>query len=304
MATIVALRVGIGLHFFGEGAKKFESDKPFSQYFLAAAKGPLAPHFRQMIWDRHGKARLGYAVDDYGMPMIDLSRTRERWDVFRSQIVDHYGVTAEAEQEALQKAMQRRLDELTWYIDRKNGDDIIEYFKNLDRVTEISDDRARQEVPSLWGQAESIRSEMYSNLSGWLSTVDKIWAKYEKDLNELGAATNPDAEYLKIQLLDRQPLDSIAIDRIIPWFDVIIGSLLVVGLFTRLAAFSAGVFLMSVCLSQWPLAFGSKPVWGEAIEMLACFTLVGLAAGRIAGLDSILHNIRLWCCPPKDPSYE
>ena len=303
LATIVALRVGIGMHFFGEGAKKLESDQPFSQYFLAAAKGPLAPHFHKMIWDREGRARLGYGLDEYGMPKIDLSRTTDAWDDFKTQIVDHYGVTAEEDQEALKNAMDRRIAELEWYMG-DNEEDIVEYFNGLDRQAKNDSDRARQEVPSLYGQTQSIEAEMASNRRMWLGTVDKIWANYEKDLNELGANISPEAEYLEITLLDRQPLDSIAIDRIIPWFDVIIGSLLVVGLFTRLAAFSAGVFLLSVCLSQWPTALGANPVWGEAIEMLACFALVGLAAGRIAGLDSILHNIRIWCCPPKDPSYE
>jgi uncharacterized membrane protein YphA (DoxX/SURF4 family) len=78
--------------------------------------------------------------------------------------------------------------------------------------------------------------------------------------------------------------------------------LLIVGLFTRVAALGAGLFLASVCLSQWPTALGAQPIWYQLVEMLACFTLVGLAAGRFAGLDSILHNMRMWCCPPKERS--
>ena len=57
MATIVALRVGIGMHFFAEGATKLEKKKPFAHWFLADAKGPFAPYFHEMIWDGEGRHR-------------------------------------------------------------------------------------------------------------------------------------------------------------------------------------------------------------------------------------------------------
>ena len=68
IATIVALRVGIGMHFFGEGAKKLESGKPFSQYFLSSAKGPLAPYFHDIVWDKDAKLALASARPTASFP--------------------------------------------------------------------------------------------------------------------------------------------------------------------------------------------------------------------------------------------
>ena len=75
LLTIMALRVGVGMHFYGEGAKKLDKQKPFtSQYFLAAAKGPLAEHYHKMIWDKDGVHRLlrGWRRDFLGAELLAL----------------------------------------------------------------------------------------------------------------------------------------------------------------------------------------------------------------------------------------
>ncbi|MCA9175773.1 MAG: hypothetical protein KDB14_14910 [Planctomycetales bacterium] len=299
LLTIMALRVGVGMHFYGEGAKKLDKQKPFtSQYFLAAAKGPLAEHYHKMIWDKDGVHRLSIARDD-GKLVIDITPTKDAWELFRSQIVDHYGVSGEEQLTEAVDIVKRREDELQWYLD-SNYDDIIEYARGLERVEDNSADPVKQAVPSLYGQAQKIEGELYGKRGAWLATIDGIWADVENDLNQFGQASNSAATPLSLTRLGRRPLDSVAIDKIIPWFDLSVGVLLIVGLFTRVAALAAGLFLFSVCLSQWPLHPGADSIWPQAIEMLACFALVGLAAGRIAGLDSILHNIRMWCCPPRE----
>ena len=77
-AAIVALRVGIGLHFYLEGAAKLQNPKPFSAGFLGSAKGPLADSYKQMVWDADGLYRLNY---NYIQP---------HWDHFRNRITAHY----------------------------------------------------------------------------------------------------------------------------------------------------------------------------------------------------------------------
>ena len=312
MATIVALRLGIGMHFFAEGTGKLKSDKPFSQYFLESAKGPLAPSLQGMIWDREGRERLGFALDDYGKPKIDIKPTLDAWDQFRTQIVDYHAL-GEEQRTAAQEVVSNYEEQLRWYLGlsgdaRANadgfarGDDVLKYFSGLERAAVNQADIARQEVPSLWQQSRTIEGEMRSGLGEWLRQVDKLWDGLEGDLNQLGAGEGAASEGLSLTRLGRRPLDSVAVDRIMPWFLAITGALLIVGLFTRLAGLAAGLFLATVCLSQWPGAFGAQPIWYQLVEMLSCFALVGLAAGRFAGLDSILHNIRMWCCPPKDPT--
>lgn len=309
MATIVALRLGIGMHFFTEGASKLKSDKAFSQYFLESAKGPLAPQFKSMIWDREGRHRLGLGRDDYGKPTIDLTPTLDAWDQFRTQVVDYYALGEEQRDEA-QQIVSDHEEQLKWYFgligstrDNAEGlerrDEIIKYFKGLERAEINRADVARQDVPSLWHQSQTIIGAMQGRRNEWLWEVDQIWRSLETDLNALGADAG---DSLTLARLGRRPYDSVAVDRFIPWFNMAVGALLIVGLFTRAAGLAAGLFLATVCLSQWPTAIGAQPIWYQLVEMLACFALVGLAAGRFAGLDSILHNIRMWCCPPKEIS--
>ena len=42
LVSLLLLRLGIGWHFFKEGAKKFQGESFTSVYFLQTAKGPLA----------------------------------------------------------------------------------------------------------------------------------------------------------------------------------------------------------------------------------------------------------------------
>ena len=56
--ALVALRVGIGWHFYMEGVTKVRGNDFSSVGFLNAAKGPLADQFQALIWDHDGKIRL------------------------------------------------------------------------------------------------------------------------------------------------------------------------------------------------------------------------------------------------------
>src|SRR5258705_225183 len=73
-AAIVLLRVGIGVHFLAEGWSKLENPKPFSAGFFGNAKGPLAPVYKNLVWDADGLNRL------------DLETTLGEWDAYRNRI--------------------------------------------------------------------------------------------------------------------------------------------------------------------------------------------------------------------------
>src|SRR5690606_29539649 len=129
------------------------------------------------------------------------------------------------------------------------------------------------------------------------------WADYESSINALAtdeqyAASGP----LKLERLGRRALDSMAVDRIIPYFDLAIGVLLVLGLFTRVASAAGAAFLASVVLSQWPLSPDATPIYYQSVELCGLLVLAGTAAGRFAGLDYFLHLARMKCCPPKQES--
>jgi uncharacterized membrane protein YphA (DoxX/SURF4 family) len=52
--ALVALRAGIGWHFFQQGVEKYENPKFTSEPFLRQAKGPFAGFYRAMIPEFHG----------------------------------------------------------------------------------------------------------------------------------------------------------------------------------------------------------------------------------------------------------
>lgn len=85
------------------------------------------------------------------------------------------------------------------------------------------------------------------------------------------------------------------------WFLLVVGILLMVGLFTRFACFSAAGFLLLTVLTQlsvpWlpaaPTSEGSYLfVNKNAIEMVALLALMTTRSGQWAGLDAIV----CWCC--------
>ena len=82
---------------------------------------------------------------------------------------------------------------------------------------------------------------------------------------------------------------------------VAIGVALIIGLFSRLAAFGGAVFLLQIVLAQpaWPgiyppphpSAGNALIVNKEFIEMMALFALATLPVGRWAGLDFFIHYL-------------
>ena len=86
-------------------------------------------------------------------------------------------------------------------------------------------------------------------------------------------------------------MDTNTIDRIVPYFDALVGVLLILGLFTRLAALAGAGFLFSIILTQWPGSPGAEPVYYQTIEMLGMLFLAAVAAGQYAGLDFILYSV-------------
>jgi uncharacterized membrane protein YphA (DoxX/SURF4 family) len=102
------------------------------------------------------------------------------------------------------------------------------------------------------------------------------------------------------------------IDAITPWMLCAIGTMLLVGLFSRLGAFAGAMFLLMTYLAV--PAFPWLPVGppGEGnylfvnknvVEMLALFALAGVPTGRWFGLDALLHWLGTALWGKKDSRY-
>jgi uncharacterized membrane protein YphA (DoxX/SURF4 family) len=283
--SLVALRFVIGFHFYREGADKIVSGNFSSAGFMRIAKGPFAPVFRAMIWDGEGRARL------------DKEATLERWNQYRQQVVDHYGFDQKQAVEA-EKKLTWRAQQLESLFD-DNAEDINKYLNGLDRLERYRVDSSRMGVASLRGQVDQIEQELYMMRGPWLGSINSMWAGLEEDLNGLATEEQAKRGRLAIGKPGRQLMDTVFIDKIIPGFDLLVGLLLMVGLFTRLTALAGAGFLAMIIATQWPGAPGAQPAHYQAVEMVALLVLAAVGAGRFAGLDFLVNHLRLRCFPPK-----
>ncbi|MFO0871171.1 MAG: DoxX family membrane protein [Pirellulales bacterium] len=287
--TLLILRLCIGFHFFKEGAGKLTDPKPFSAAFFGAAKGPLAPHFHQLVWDADGRARL------------DADQTVAAWGAYVERAKSHYGFDAEQVKQADEK-LARREEMLRAYLEGI-ASDVDEYLKGLDRRAANRAEPARVEVPSLRGQSEKIETELKAKRGPWLAELDKQALDLQRDVEQVATPEQRAARgRLPVMKPGRRLLDSESMDRFIPYFDLVLGVLLLVGLFTRPASLVAAAFLASVIVTQWPGAYGAAPTYYQAIEVCALLVLAGANAGRCAGLDSVVDYLRSCCCRPKKAS--
>jgi uncharacterized membrane protein YphA (DoxX/SURF4 family) len=126
-----------------------------------------------------------------------------------------------------------------------------------------------------------------------------MWQGLEKDLNDLAREEQAGRGVLRLGKPGRHLLDSVFIDQIIPYFDLLVGACLILGLFTRVSALAGAGFLASIVATQWPGAAGALPTYYQVIEMLGMLVLAAFGAGRFAGLDFFLDLLCRRCCPPK-----
>ena len=287
--AIVILRLMIGLHFFSEGTAKLGGGFS-STGFLSNAKGPLAPGFQGMVWDREGRDRLGMAHNKQGDLVIQGEPTRKAWRNFRADVADYYGFDKEQQAES-EKILSSYLGQYDWYV-KTNRDEILKYFKQLERREGQHQDAVYTDVTSLREQGEKLEGDLRKDRAGLLSGIDKMWGGLEHDMNGLATADQAGDSHVGIKKLGRRPLDSITVDRIIPYFDLVVGLCLFLGLLLRSASTLAGMFLLSVIASQWPGAVGAAPVYYQVIELAGLVVLVTTSAGNYAGLDYFIQYKR------------
>ena len=177
-----------------------------------------------------------------------------------------------------------------------NQVDLIAHFSTQDRLAGFARDGQQAsavslEVDSLRGQVDTIQSDRNKKMAGWSKEMTDMWDSLETKVNSLAVKDQKRAAPLVLQRPFSPKFGSLnLINMVIPWFDTIVGVCLVLGLFTRFASLSAGLFLLSVCLTQPFWIPGTNPTYLYWIELTACFVIFGTLAGRMAGLDYIING--------------
>jgi uncharacterized membrane protein YphA (DoxX/SURF4 family) len=278
--VLVVLRVAIGLHFLAEGMDKIRGTRPFSSAgFLGNAKGPLAPLYQGLVNDPDGYRKL------------DADLAVAYWTKYRDQVARHYRFDGKQDQ-LTERLLARGEDRLKQFLD-ENEETLDEYYKQLERRDANAARPERQGMETLQTHDAKITGERMKLKGQLLSQVDALWKNVETDFNNVATEEQRQAAGgpLLIGKLPASGLSTDFVDVIIPWFDLLVGVCLILGLFTRTAAVLAGLFLASVCASQWPGYPGAAPIYYQSIEMLALFALAALGAGKVASVDSLLG-----CC--------
>ncbi len=283
---LVLLRLTIGWHFFSEGIDKYQQGSWDAKPFFSTARGPVAGHFRQLVWDWDGSLRL------------DVEKTKLHFARFRDRVIRHYDFD-ETQQRQAKANYVLAVEQLEWVL-KTNATDIEEYELGRDRILRLEQDRRRGGVASLAGQRDVIRAEWTAKINPVLAQIDMVWKNYEATQN---AMANRDQlaknQPLQMGVPREQMIDTSVINRVVPYFDMTIGILLLVGLFTPVAALAAAGFLGSVFISQFPPVTGPGSSSYQLIEGVACLVIAATGCGRFAGLDFIFHTIvrKFWPQP-------
>jgi len=148
-------------------------------------------------------------------------------------------------------------------------------------------DKVAVDVSSLRGQVDSIEKDRNKEMTKWKGEVSAIWDSLETQINSLavGKQVRESGPLPLHRPFAQKNSRHDLVNKIIPWFDLTVGVLLILGLFTRWASLAAAGFLFSVLLTQPFWVPGSAPTYYQAIEMVACLVLFAVHAGRFGGLD-------------------
>ncbi len=274
IVAIVLLRVGVGWHFYMEGATKVKGGDFKSEGFLNAAEGPLADQFHALVWDYNGAVRL------------DRAGLKKRFADAAVQAKEHFGLT-DQQSKPLEKLKQSFAEKIDETFD-EGYDDIEKYWINAKRLNDLEGKEAYHKVSSLNGQMRKVEKDSRAAVTDTLKVVDGLWDQYEVRLNNMATREQfQSSGPFRFRRPGEGALTTRMVDQIIPIFDMTVGILLMIGLLTPLAAGAAFLFLLSVVLSQMPGYPGTQPTYFQAVECLALLTLVATDAGRYAGLDFI-----------------
>ncbi len=293
VVALVALRLGCGWLFYREGSKKLDSGKFTSQGFLRNAKGPFAGMYLRMVPDIYGAVRL------------NPEETQQRWDDYYNAAVRHFDFD-EPQQEKARLAYDRANAQLHYLMD-DIAEQIQKYDKEFDRLQAARADEGTADVEYRAAWIEKKQKELDGQLNGWLADINKIWDSYEHEVNVIASQGLLDVRGQEMSQLDyyhyfplprpgEGGLSASFADRFIPWLTFLVGVLLVLGLFTRVAAVAGAAFLLSVIASQPPLVIGASDTNYQIVLLLALLVLAAVGAGRWGGLDFFLGLCCRKCC--------
>jgi uncharacterized membrane protein YphA (DoxX/SURF4 family) len=296
VVALVALRVGIGWHFYYEGMWKYQHpDEASAANYFRGAKGPWAESYRSMVPDIEGRGRL------------DRGWVKDQLEAFRQRAEKHYGFDDAQSQRSQQMLTWRDRQVGAVLVDNKT--EIADYLRELDRLNATAARGEARSMPSEQRYVFDKRAELAATIKPYLDQIDAIQQAYASDIAMLIAPRENDSAALKALKLRQQSAGPVPparttldlIDGTTCWLVMLVGFCLMVGLFTRVAAACGAGFLLLVVLAMpalpnvyppaHPSAGHALLINKEVIEMLALLVLAATPAGRWGGLDFFIYHL-------------
>jgi uncharacterized membrane protein YphA (DoxX/SURF4 family) len=298
--SLLLLRFAIGFHFFSEGADKLRSGNFSAAPFLSAAKGPFAPYYHRLLEDESGQIRL--CVDSVAEGrgrhyQVDPELTIAIWGDFVDRAASYYPFD-DAQLSRAQEIFKAHRKELEEWLAAQQSE-LVAYYSTADRLDGFDrDGAARHEialnVASLRGQVDTIRANRSRQLQQWTGQIEQMWDSLEQQVNSVygGSGDQPKKPIALHRPFSQAYSKLKMINAFIPWFDIIVGGLLILGLMTRFASIAGIGFLTAVIASQPPWIPGAASTIYQTIELLALLVICATCAGRIGGLDFFIGAFR------------
>jgi uncharacterized membrane protein YphA (DoxX/SURF4 family) len=315
---LVALRLVIGWHFLVEGLHKIHTHQlgktstntPWtSEGFFREGYGPAAEWARHALHIDVGDFKERFATDGVRGELFDYKEQVERhYRLTPNQSLDTRNVMMK-DLEGLEKwlapdhATNSKKSVVWGTVELKSSipDQLSELDAKAKAIREIEDsekpafnsDVDKSRLRSLKNEMRTIQTELGAALDGRLSTIKSNYlAAVENCLTDDQKRAGPLPEFAsqsRVAMLDKMTM----------WSHVVLGGLLLVGLFSRLSSLLLALFLLSVTLIAPAVPWAPTPPGSTGhylyinlytIEMIALLALTFLPTGRWFGLDALFSR--------------
>ncbi len=302
-ASLIFLRIVIGLHFFLEGSSHLRDPSWSSAGFRKAAVGPLASFLKSDLPETGDwKSTLGNV---HSTNAVDVAAAADNW---RSSIVEEWkalgerrnvvlrrsGWVAPADWVKLSSAALGAADKkLASMLDYAN-EDLLDFCRQAVRLKATEKSAMAKDVPFMRDRVADKERELAGQKNGWMEEANAVGRELVSAWNEPLSA-----EERRIADTAVEPTRLWKADRFVSWSLATIGACLVIGIFTKFNAVGGVFFLLSVVASQPFWLPAAQATYDQWVEIAGLLVLASMPLGAWAGIDAFLMPILKKYCPLK-----